>query len=63
MRIAPRLLNGNARVGFGSRLPEEIKNGLRRIAHKENRSMSWVIEEVIVDYFNLPKPKYIERKK
>lgn len=64
--IAPRLFNGNPRIPFGSRLPEPIKEGLRSIAKKENKSMSWVVEEVIIDYFSLPKPKYknsIKRKK
>lgn len=58
MQISPRLANGDARVGFGSRLPHEIKEGLRKIAHSENKSMSWVIEEVIIDYFSLRRPKY-----
>lgn len=60
--IAPRLANGNPRVGFGHGLPEEIKEGIRRIAKKENKSMSWVMERVIIDYFKLPEPKYITRK-
>ena len=60
--IAPRLLSGARRVGFGHGLPEEIKEGLRAIAHKENKSMSWVMEEVIIRYFHLPKPQYVKRK-
>jgi hypothetical protein len=60
--IAPRLKSGECRVRFGSRLPEEIKEGLRLIAFHERKSMSWVVEEVILDYFNLRRPKYIQRK-
>jgi hypothetical protein len=56
--IAPRLANGDSRVPFGHGLPEDIKDGIRAIARKENKSMSWVIEEVIIDYFNLRRPKY-----
>ena len=56
--IAPRLANGKARVGFGHGLPEEIKDGIRRIARDENKSMSWVMEEVIIEYFKLRRPKY-----
>lgn len=58
-QIAPRLLNGDKRVSFGHGLPNEIKEGLRRIARRENQSMSWVMEQVIINYFELPKPKYL----
>lgn len=61
--IAPRLANGESRVGFGHGLPEEIKEGIRRIARDENKSMSWVMEKVIIDYFDFKEPKYLERKK
>lgn len=56
--IAPRLASGQPRVGFGHGLPEEIKEGLRAIARQEGQSMSWVMEQVIVDYFGFPRPKY-----
>lgn len=58
MKIAPRLANGDSRVPFGHGLPEAIKEGIRTIAGKENKSMSWVMEEVIIDYFGLRKPRY-----
>ena len=61
--IAPRLANGNPRVPFGHGLPNEVKEGLRRIARSENKSMSWVLEQVIIDYFSLPRPKYKKVKK
>ena len=61
--IAPRLASGDSRVNFGHGLPEHIKEGLRSIAIHENKSMSWVMEEVIIRYFGLKRPKYIERKK
>jgi hypothetical protein len=60
--IAPRLANGEKRVGFGHGLPPHIKEGLRRIAAKENKSMSWVMETVIIDYFSLRPPQYIPKK-
>lgn len=60
--IAPRLSNGDKRISFGHGLPPAVKEGLRAIAHRENKSMSWVMEEVIIDYFNLKRPKYIDRK-
>jgi hypothetical protein len=59
-QIAPRLANGDSRVSFGHGLPESIKNGLRSIARRERKSMSWVMEEVIIDYFKLARPKYKE---
>lgn len=61
-QIAPRLANGDSRVNFGHGLPEAIKEGLRRIAASENKSMSWVMEEVIIDYFKLRRPRYVERR-
>ena len=61
---APRLLDGSIRVKLYGRLPDEVKEGLRDIAHHERKSMSWVIEEVIIRYFRLDKPKYkINRSK
>lgn len=60
--IAPRLANGKSRVGFGHGLPEEIKEGIRDIAREEGKSMSWVMEEVIIKYFGFKRPKYITRK-
>lgn len=59
--IAPRLANGNSRVSFGHGLPEDIKEGLRSIAAHEGKSMSWVMEEVIIDYFGMKRPKYLKR--
>lgn len=59
--IAPKLANGDPRVHLWGRLPDNIKEGLRHIAMKEGRSMSWVVENVIVDYFGLPKPRYLDK--
>lgn len=61
-QIAPRLFSGHSRDPFGSRLPRSIKEGLRSIARSENKSMSWVMEEVVIDYFNLKHPRYIEER-
>lgn len=61
--IAPRLASREPRVGFGHGLPYEIKEGIRSIAKHENKSMSWVMEEVIIRYFKLPTPEYITPKK
>lgn len=62
-QIAPRLWNGHSRVSIGHGLPEDIKEGLRAIARHENQSVSWVLEQVIISYFRLPKPKYVTRTK
>ena len=61
-QIAPRLANGRPRESFGSRLPRAIKEGLRSIARSGNKSMSWVMEEVIIDYFHLKRPQYKEQR-
>jgi hypothetical protein len=61
--IAPRLFDGEKREGIGHGLPPAIKQGLKRIARSENKSVSWVLEQIIIEYFGFKKPKYIERKK
>jgi hypothetical protein len=61
--IAPRLASGDPRVAFGHGLPEPVKEGLRAIARNEGKSTSWVMENVIVDYFDLPRPRYLSRTK
>lgn len=56
--IAPRLADGRSRVTDYGRLPEDIKEGLRKIARMERKSMSWVKEEVIIRYFKMRRPEY-----
>lgn len=58
LRIAPKLASGDSRVKDYGRLPAEIKEGLRDIARHERKSMSWVKEEIIIDYFGFKRPKY-----
>lgn len=60
--IAPRLASGECREPFGHGLPPGVKAGLRAIARRERQSMSWVLEQVIIDYFRLPKPDYREQR-
>jgi len=60
--IAPRFASGQARVGFGHGLPYEIKEGIRKIAWRHNKSMSWVMEEMIIKYFHLHRPEYLKPK-
>lgn len=58
-RIAPRLFGGAPRLHWGGRLPEHVKEGIRAIARRENKSMSWVMEEVVIEFFHLERPRYI----
>jgi predicted transcriptional regulator len=60
--IAPRLYSGIPRNSIGHCLPPDIKEGLKAIARKENQSISWVLEQVIIEYFDLRRPRYVERK-
>jgi len=57
--IAPRLAGGEIRLQLGSRLAPAIKDGLRAIAASEGRSMSWVIEETLIEFFGLRRPRYL----
>ena len=60
-QIAPRLASGHVRDSLYGRLPAEIKSGLRTIARMERKSMSWVIEEVVIDYFGMRAPRYVQK--
>lgn len=61
IQIAPRLAGGLVRENFGSRMAPDVKDGLRAIAKHERKSMSWVVEEIVIDYFGLRRPKYDPR--
>ena len=61
-QIAPRLANGESRDNYGGRLPPRIKAALRLIANDENKSMSWVMEEVVIKFFGMRRPAYKRRK-
>jgi hypothetical protein len=52
-RHAPRLVDGLTRTRFYQRLDPVVKAGLRGIARAEQRSMSSVVEEVIIRFFHL----------
>ncbi len=56
-QICPLLAKGVRERNF-HRLPHEIKRSLMGIARDENKSMSWVLEQVIIDYFQLNVPRY-----
>ena len=61
--IAPRLDSGERRESIGHGLPPQIKQGVRLIAQRRRQSVSWVLEQIIIDYFGFKKPDYIERNK
>lgn len=60
--IAPRLSSGESRESVGHGLPPNIKQAIRMIAARENKSLSWVLEKVIIQAFHLRQPEYVERK-
>lgn len=57
-QIAPWLANRDSRISNRHYLPEAIKEGLQAIAMQENQSASWVIEQVLIEYFHLRQPRY-----
>lgn len=61
-QIAPRLYSGESRDTYSGGLPPYIREGLRKIARDERQSVSWVLEQVIIKFFRLKQPKYVERK-
>lgn len=61
-KIAPRLASGDSRESLGHGLPPAIKEGLKRIAAQQGRSLSWILEEIIIDHFKLRRPVYMPPK-
>lgn len=61
-QIAPRLASGEKRESGGHRLPPNVKSAFRLIAEREGKSMSWVLENVVIDYFGLRRPEYVKPK-
>lgn len=57
--IAPRLASGLSRTGLGHALPEHIKRGLKLIALRENKSLSWVLESIIYQHFGFTPPTFV----
>jgi len=51
-----------SRVGIGHGLPPEVKDGLKMLAYRENRSVSWILEQLIIKHFHLSRPEYVTRK-
>lgn len=57
--IAPRLASGLKREANYGALPPHIKHGLRLIAARENKSVSWVLETIIYKYFGFTPPQFV----
>ena len=57
--IAPRLASGLSRDSLGHKLPPHIKRGLHLIAARENKSVSWVIEQIIYAHFGFTPPRFV----
>ena len=61
-QIAPRLVSGEHRITWGGNLPPKVKEAVKLIASDENKSVSWVLENVVIDYFSMSRPKYRKKK-
>jgi predicted transcriptional regulator len=57
------MAGGLIRVSIGHGLPPQVKEGLKMLAYKRGQSVSWVLEQVIIEYFDLQRPVYIQPKK
>jgi predicted transcriptional regulator len=60
-RIAPRLRSGKSREALAHGIPEHIKAALKMIAASRNESVSWMLEQALVEYFGYDAPEYVER--
>jgi hypothetical protein len=61
-QIAPRLASGERREAGSIALPPDIKAAFRLIAAGENKSMSWVNEQMLIRALGLKRPEYVKRK-
>ena len=61
--IAPRLANGEKRISNTGGLPPAVKRALKVIAHSEKQSVSWVMEQMVIEYFGIICPTYKITKK
>jgi hypothetical protein len=52
LKSQPRLNSGRRIPRYASMHPA-VKHGLESIARSERRSVSWVIHEIVADYFKL----------
>ncbi len=64
--IAPRLANGDMREDVWLSLPEAYKEGWRKIAQSEGKSVSWCIQQILIDFchgrLRIALPRYVKRK-
>lgn len=63
LRIAPRLANGDSRDRLYNALPPAVKTGLKLIARRDNISVSFLLERIIIRHFDLKRPTYVQRKR
>jgi CRISPR/Cas system-associated exonuclease Cas4 (RecB family) len=52
LKHQPRLESGR-RIPRGSAIHEAVLHGLKEIARDERKSISWVVHEIVADYFQL----------
>ncbi len=57
--IAPKLASGISRVPNVGALPPHIRRGLQMIAIARGESVSWVMEQIIYEYFGFRVPSYV----
>lgn len=61
-RIAPRLRSGDSREPIGHGLPPHIKQALKMIAASRGESLSWMLEQALIEYFHKRPPAYVAPK-
>lgn len=52
LKSQPRI-KGIKRIPSYSGMHPDVKYGIKSIARKEDKSVSWVMAEIISDYFNI----------
>ena len=59
-RIAPRLRSGDSRMPLAHGVPEHIKQALKMIAASRNESVSWMLEQALIEHFGYKTPRYVD---
>jgi len=59
-KYAARLLSKESRNRITQQLPPDVLDIVQTIARGEKKSVSWIVEQIIVDYLNLDKYMYKE---
>ena len=63
LHFAPRLASGKPREKLYSGVPKHVKRALKMLAHHRGESVSFMLEKLYLEVFDIRAPRYIEPKR